>query len=379
MQNFAVAGGALNGSPEVLMDDATVSIVLQAAGEGMRGAMGEGIAGIALYGGGALLLNASLSGAAGIALSGTGLLARGTTLTGSAAVALANSGDFTRRTFLEGLSAVELYGDCNIFVVAPVSATFAIQLNSEGDLNAATGQAVEGAAAVVLNSALAPSVLTKLEGTAQAQLAASGDFTRWALGEGAAEVVLSSSLNLAIQAKLAGAAEIALNSTGSMAIGLSLIGTSQISLETSGDFTRWVMIHGLAPIDLEAVLYTHSVKATQLDGLAQVELASIGTLNAQMKCPPGIAMIELASHGTARTGAKLELEGDSVIEVYSRGSMASWHYVFAEGQAVIQLLAKADKVGVPAFPEHYIVAPANRALRVNEELRRFIVPAERRL
>lgn len=65
--------------------------------------------------------------------------------------------------------------------------------------------------------------------------------------------------------------------------------------------------------------------------------------------------------------------------LYARGDLGKFRYVFLEGAATLELAAWAEKIGKPAFPDHYVEAPKIRMLRVNSETRRFTVPAERRL
>lgn len=238
---------------------------------------------------------------------------------------------------------------------------------------------------------------------------------------GSAPVALSSSLALAFQAKLSGAAGVSVSTNGVLTNGLSLVGTAPVQVKTTGDFLRWVMIEGVTPtvVDLtgdiavvpaisatftlvmsadldlhvavsqkiEGILpvvlsssfQAYSVPATLLSGVAPVQFAGIGMGNLVVTSPPGAAEIRLSADGAARLGAKLSLEGSAVIETYARGYLESWHYVYAEGSAALEILARAEKHGTPIIPGYYVEAPVMRALRVVEEARRFTVPAERRV
>lgn len=279
MQNFALAGGTLNGDPEVWIDDAVASIAVQAAGGIMRGLNLAGGAQMAM---GASLqpsLRLSLAGDADMSMAASGSLARGTTLIGSAGVQVAASGDFTRRVMLEGLAPVEVYAAGDVVVVEGISATFTIELRAEGDIRVAQSHRLEG----------------------------------------------------------------------------------------------------VAQIEFDAGLKAWSVPATQLCGRAIMEVASIGYGALVIQSPPGAAQIRLAAQGAARLGAKVPLEGAAVMELYARGELGHFRYVWLEGSAAIELQAWAEKIGVPAFPGHYVEAPKIRTLRLTEETRRFIVPAERRL
>lgn len=279
MQNFAIAGGVLNGDPEVWIEDAVASISIQAAGDVMRGHPLAGNAPIAMSAGLPLALHARISGGAGISMAASGTLIRGATLIGDAAVRVAASADFTRWVMLEGMAPVELYADGDILVVEAISATFTIEVRASGDIRVARSH--------------------WLEGTAQ--------------------------------------------------------------IETRADLKAW------------------TVPATPLFGHAVMEVASIGYGALVIQSPPGVATIELSAHGAARLGAKVPLEGSAVMELYARGDLGRFRYVWLEGTASIEVQARAEKVGVPAFPDYYVEAPKIRALRLTEETRRFTVPAERRL
>ena len=238
---------------------------------------------------------------------------------------------------------------------------------------------------------------------------------------GAAPVHVSSSLSLAFQAKLSGEADVSISAAGVLTNGLSLVGAAKVALKTSGDFLRWVMIQGVTPtvIDLSGDLQVvpaisatftmvlkssldlhvavgrkiegrlpvvinstfqaYSVPATLLSGAAAVQFAGIGKGNLIVTSPPGAAAIELKANGGARLGAKLSLEGIASVGLYARGYLESWHYVYAEGSAAIEIMARAETHGKPNIPGYYIEAPVMRALRVTEEARRFTVPAERRI
>src|SRR5690554_1999422 len=279
MQNFALAGGVLNGDPEVWIDDAVAGIAVQAAGEIMQGLTLKGGAQVVV---GASLppsLRLALSGGASMSMAASGSLVRGTTIIGNAAVQVGASGDFTRWAMLEGLAPVEVYAEGDIIVVESISATFTIEIHAEGDIRVAQSQRLEGHAPI----------------------------------------------------------------------------------ELRGDLKAW------------------SVPATQLCGRAIVEVASIGQGALVIQSPEGAAQIQIGAHGAARLCAKLPLEGSAVIETFARGELGRRHYVFLEGQAAIELLAWAEKTGIPLIPDHYVAAPGIRTLRLTEELRRFIVPAERRL
>lgn len=239
--------------------------------------------------------------------------------------------------------------------------------------------------------------------------------------DGGAQVVAASDLSLAFQAKLEGLAGVVLDASGQLTYGVSLVGESPVVVSTSGDVIRWGMIQGDAatalaadgdlqivppvsatfdivasgdlvlhaatghqgegytPIVMAADLQAYVTPATILSGLASIEAAGIGQGSLLIASPPGEAAIVFEADGAARYGAKLSLEGDAALELYSRGCLDVWHYVYAEAEAAIQIMTMAASHGMPIIPSQYVAAPIARALRVGEETRRFIVPAERRL
>jgi len=279
VQNFAIAGGVLNGDPEVWIDEAVASLSLQAAGDVMRGHLLAGSAQMAMQASLPLSLHARITGGASMSMAASGSLLRGATLSGTASMQMAAAGDFTRWVMLEGLAPLEFDADGDIVVVESISATFSMELRASGDIRVARAH--------------------QLEGTAQIELGA--DLKAWA------------------------------------------------------------------------------VPATPLAGHAVMELASIGYGALRIMSPPGVAIMEFAAHGAARLGAKVPLEGSAVMGLYARGDLGKFRYVFLEGTATLELAAWAEKIGVPAFPDHYVEAPKIRTLRLTEETRRFTVPAERRL
>lgn len=279
MQNFAINGGALNGDPEVWIENTALSVVVQAAGVGMRGIVLSGAAPVAVGSSLSLALMAKLSGAAGISVSSSGVLTYGVSLVGAAPVHVGFSGFGLRWVMIEGTTptAINLNGD--IAVVPGISATFSLVMNASLDLHVAEGLKIEGYLPVVLRSGF----------------------------------------------------------------------------------------------------QAYSVPGTLLGGAAAVQLAGIGRGNLIVTSPPGSASIEINAEGAARFGAKLSIEGAAIIQTYARGYVESWHYVYAEGSAAIEIMSRAEKHGTPNIPGYYVEAPAMRALRVAEEARRFNVPAERRV
>lgn len=250
---------------------------------------------------------------------------------------------------------------------------------------------------------------------------AAGEGMRGIVLDGAAPVVLASSLSLALQAKLEGSAAFHVEASGALMNGLSLAGSAPVVVQASGEAVRWAMLQGYTPtvvaldgdiavvpsisatfsvvfggdldlkvatgqhivgylpVVLKAGFEAYSVPATRLEGFAGVQFAGIGQGILLITSPPGSASIQFKANGDGRFGAKILLEGSAEIGFYARGYLGSWHYVYAEGYASIDVLARAEKHGTPIIPGYYVEAPAIRALRVGEETRRFNVAAERRV
>lgn len=259
MQNFAINGGALNGDPEVWIEEAVASLSLQAAGDGMRGAMFEGSAAVELDADCDLLVWALLEGQASVELDATG--------------------EGLRWVMVEGQTPIEFAADGDIVVVEGISASFAVELRLAGDIAVAQAANLDGGSAI--------------------RLSASG-------------------------------------SVG-------------------------------------------SAKTALLSGVAPLVFAGRGHGALVIDSPPGAAAIKLLAQGASRVGAKMPLEGTAVVALYARGGLGKFRYVFLEGAAAFEILAMAEKIGVPAIPGYYVEAPKIRTLRLTKEPRRFTVPAERRL
>lgn len=279
MQNFALNGGALNGDPQVWIDDASLAVAFQADGDVMLGLNLIGSAQVVTAADLSLAFQAKLEGLAGVALDASGQLTYGVSLVGASPVVVSTSGDVVRWGMIQGDAATVLAADGDLQIVPPVSATFDIVASGDLDLRAATGHQGEG----------------------------------------------------------------------------------------------------YAPIIMATDLQAYVTPATLLSGVASIEAAGLGQGNLVITSPPGEVSIIFAADGDARFGAKLSIEGDAVLELYSRGCLDLWHYVYAEAEVVIQIMAEAASHGMPIIPSQYVAAPIARALRVGEENRRFIVPAERRL
>lgn len=154
MQNFAVNGGALNGDPQVWIDDAVASIAFQSAGEVMQGLALAGDAQVAFGASGALALWAKLQGNAAFSFGASGELLYGVSIGGTASITVSATGNFTRWVMLEGAAPVEVYVEGDVLVVEGVSATFTIVLDAECDLRVAAGHKIAGDASVVFDAGM---------------------------------------------------------------------------------------------------------------------------------------------------------------------------------------------------------------------------------
>lgn len=237
---------------------------------------------------------------------------------------------------------------------------------------------------------------------------------------GSAPVVLRGDLSLGLMARIWGSSSIVLAASGSMINGLVLGGSASVQAKLSGSALRWAMIEGQAPTvvlasgDIAAVpsisatfavmaqaildlkvstgqslegrapvvvaanLEAIAARSGRIIGDAQIQFAGIGQGFLYMASPPGATAIRLAASGDSRLGGKVQLEGSAEIGLYARGYLQSWHYVYANAEFKVGILARAERHGTPTIPGYYVEAPSMRALRVGEETRRFTVPAERR-
>lgn len=239
MQNFAIAGGALNGDPQVWIDEAVASIALQADGDVMRGHLLAGDAQMAMAAELPMAIQAKVAGDASMSMAASGSLIRGATVAGDAVLQVAASGGFTRWVMLEGLAPIELDVDGDVIVVEGISATFTVELRASGDLRVASTHQLEGAAQIETRADLkAWSVpATRLGGYAQIEVAS--------IGYGA----------LVIQSP-PGAAMIELQAHGAARLGakVPLEGDAVMELYARGDLSkfRYVWLEGSAAIEVQA-------------------------------------------------------------------------------------------------------------------------------
>lgn len=316
MQNFAINGGLLNGDPEVWIEDSFANVVVQAAGGVMLGRSLIGTAPVRVSSSLSLSYLAKLSGTAPVRVTANGILANGLSLIGAANVQIKTTGDFLRWVMIQGYTPTAVDLSGDIAVVPAISATFTLVTSAGLDLKVAEGIDVSGYAPVVVSSRF--------------------------------------------QAYSVPATRL----SGLAAVQYAGIGTLNRITKIGNDFSA----------EINAAAFSGYLGA-EVDGMA---LGAIGLNDdglVRMTYPgPRIGL-----SGDARLGAKIQLEGSTGIELYARGSLDQWHYVYAGGSASIAVMAKAERHGTPNIPAYYVEAPAIRALRVSEEHRRFIVPAERRV
>ncbi len=316
MQNFAINGGALNGDPEVWIDESFASVATQAAGSVANGLVLSGAAPVRT--GSSLTLSrlTKLEGVAPVQVKYSGSIANGLVLGGSAPISFDASGDFLRWVMIQGVTptVVDLTGD--IMAVASISATFATVLRSDLDLKIATGQSIEGTLPVALYGSL--------------------------------------------EAKASQSARI--------------IGDASIQLVTAGKLSRITKIGNDTSVEDNTPSFDR-YSGAELGGsaLGGFAINDDGLIRVTYPGP------RLKLSGSARLGAKKYLEGYAVVELHARGSIESLHYVYAGADFKVGILARTEKNGIPTIPGYYVEAPLIRVLRVGEEARRFTVPAERRV
>lgn len=261
-------------------------------------------------------------------------------------------------------------------------------------------------------------------GDASVALQAAGAVITGTTLSGSASVQVSSSASAFIRATPGFApAQVALAATGSLIYGVTGSGKADLRLTSSANGTRWVMGQSLAQILFQAIgdgqvagpasasfiiqvasnlvervtpairgegvsrvvlstaLQAQAAKPIWLEGEpAGVVLASIATPYLSIRSASGAASLQLLADGDSRLGGKLQLEPlPAELSLYTRGELGFRHYVYASGSAEVVIASTAARYGIPTLPSSYVAAPTSRALRVESEQRRFIVPAERRL
>lgn len=252
MQNFAINGGTLNGDPEVWIDDSSASVVFQAAGDGMRGAMGAGTAQCSIVSSGALALQAKLEGGASVTWAASGSITYGVSLVGSAPFQVNASLQGVRWAMLEGQAPTEFYADGDVQVVPAISATFVMTLASDLDLHVATGHHGEGITPIVFQSSFDAIVAkgARLEGYAPIVTA----------GIGYPALTITSP---------AGEGSIQFTSAGDARIGskIGLEGVADLSLFAVADLgvLHYVYAEGSASIHVAVKAETHGVPSIPSD------------------------------------------------------------------------------------------------------------------
>lgn len=202
MQNFAINGGTLNGDPEVWMPDSLASLAIQAAGDGMRGALLEGSSTVELAADCDLLVWVLLE--------------------GQASVELAAAGEGLRWVMIEGQVPIELVASGDVGVVQALSATFVMDFRLSGDITVAQAVKLEGGSALRLaaNGSAGKAKTSLLSGVAPLVFAAGG---RGALvidsppGTAAIKLLAQGAARLGAKVPLEGAAAILLYARGSAA------------------------------------------------------------------------------------------------------------------------------------------------------------------
>jgi len=199
------------------------------------------------------------------------------------------------------------------------------------------------------------------EGDAFIVLSADGEGTRWVIGASDAGILLE-----AIGEGVA---------VGTSNAYFPIAFTSTLIPYVAGT----VQLEGAGAIRLDTSARYRIPGTVYLSAKSSIHVGAAGAGFLILDAPGMDVELLTRADGAARLGGKLQGEGRSTIQVYSRGALDSRHYVYAEGSAAILLQAIDAKAGIPPIPDHYIAAPAIRSLRINNEPRLFTVPAERRL
>lgn len=200
-------------------------------------------------------------------------------------------------------------------------------------------------------------------GQATLKVSSDGDGTRWALGQSASQILFQA----------AGDAQVVTPIASSFVVVVSTSIDPRVTQAIPGE--------GASSIVLSASLEPHIAKAGWLaSDSTKFELATIATPYLVVDSPAGNAALRLLADGDARFGGKVQLEPmPAELGLFASGELGYQHYVYASGEAQITVESAAARHGIPQIPSNYIAAPGIRMLRVDNEQRRFIVPAERRL
>lgn len=259
-------------------------------------------------------------GTAGVTLQATGVLTKGLVGTGSAGITLSDSLLPMLQLFPSGSASLSL---------------------------AAAGEALYGRAA---------------EGSASLNLAASGFGLRWVMGQSAASIVFT----------VNGDAQAVPQTSASFAIVWSALLDGRAATVQNGAANLIVEFNG--------VLQEKVARAHRLVGSASFTVGAAGTAYSIIQSPPGQAATSLKLTLQERLAGQVYApSGWANLTFATRGDLTARHYVYADCSARIEFAFIDGQHGNPLIPSFYIEAPTLRALQVADDMRRFTVPAERRL
>lgn len=273
------------------------------------------------------------------------------------------------------LNAAAVNGSVEVWIDA---VTAAVELQSSGDVYAGlmgqgTASVVTGLTgdayalvklsgdAVVTTSADAVAIIGKsAEGSAQLVLSAAGEGARWVFGVGSNAITWDAEGDGQVVELLSGRFNIALSASLDGAVGVTRRG------------------EGDALVLLEANATFVVSKAHYAEAQAVINLGSAGAGYAIVHSPDAYGQFELSASGDMRLGSKVLGSGDSVIQLFARGSLGSIHYEYGEGSAAIEFDTVIERFGRPDLPIDYVPAPAARTFMVQKSSRTLTVQRDNR-
>lgn len=259
---------------------------------------------------------------------------------GSSDLALQASGELKIGAVLSGSSNVVLNSDAQAFArLFPTGQPAEIVLTSTGE--AIYGRSGSGVSQIVLQS--------------------TADGTRWVLGASSSDIVIESD----------GDAQVVAPAAADFTIVLSTMLEERVTPAIQGV--------GVSLVVIDSSLDEKTGRAVRLEASSEIELASRAIGYLRINGPSTLSQIVLEADGSARFGRKIQLDPlEAQIELFARGEVGFRHYVYADGESVIELRAGSLMAGIPPIPTDYIPAPAGRTIIVARDPRELVVARENR-
>ena len=273
------------------------------------------------------------------------------------------------------LNAAAINGSVEVWIDA---VTAAVELQSSGDVYA--GLVGHGTANVVAGLTGDAFALVKLSGDAVVETSAQGVATIWITAEGSAQLVLSATGDGTRWVFGVGSNAITWNAEGDGQVVELLSGRFNIELSASLDGAVGVTQRGegdaLVLLDAGADFVVSKAHFAHAEAL--IRLGSAGAGYAIVHSPDAYGQFELSAFGDMRLAERVFGSGDSIIQLFARGSLGSIHYEYGEGSAAIEFDTVIERFGRPDLPIDYVPAPAARTFMVQKSSRTLTVQRDNR-